>query len=85
MKSRVVLAVIFLSLLWQGVAWADAPHLINFRGRLTDSLGNPVSDGSYSLRFRIYDDSLAGNVWWEETDPVQVKSGLFRVLLGSTN
>src|SRR4030065_1012243 len=82
MRNKVVLAVVFL--LWQGLAWADAPQLINFQGRLTDSLGNPVSDGSYSLRFRIYDDSLAGNVLWEETDPIQITKGLFTVLLGST-
>ena len=83
MRNKVVLAVVFL--LWMGLAWADTPQLINFQGRLTDSLGNPVSNGAYSLRFRIYDDSLAGNILWEETDPVQVKSGLFTVLLGSTN
>lgn len=66
------------------ISFATVPQLINFQGRLTDSLGNPVSDGSYSLRFRIYDDSLAGNVLWEETDPVQITKGLFTVLLGST-
>ncbi|EQB63089.1 MAG: hypothetical protein RBG1_1C00001G0668 [candidate division Zixibacteria bacterium RBG-1] len=65
-------------------SFATVPQLINFQGRLTDSLGNPVSDGSYSLRFRIYDDSLAGNVLWEETDPIQITKGLFTVLLGST-
>ncbi len=85
MRNKIMLAVVFLSLLGAGFAWADAPKLINFQGRLTDSLGNAVSDGVYSLRFRIYDDSLAGNVLWEETTSVQIKSGLFTVLLGSTS
>src|SRR4030067_3640844 len=66
-------------------SFATVPQLINFQGRLTDFLGNSVSDGSYSLRFRIYDDSLAGNVLWEENTSVQIKSGLFTVLLGSVN
>lgn len=85
MRNKVVAVVVFLSLLWIGTSWADVPQLINFQGRLTDSLGNPVSDGSYSIRFRFYDDSLAGNLLWEETNSVQTKSGLFTVLLGSTS
>ncbi len=85
MRNKIILAVIFFSLLWMGLAWADAPGLINFQGRLTDSLGNVVSDGAYSLRFRIYDDSSAGNVLWQESSSVQVSKGLFTVLLGSTS
>ena len=83
-KFNLFLMLLVFSWLSSG-AWADVPRLINFQGRLTDSLGNVVSDGSYNIRFRIYDDSLAGNVLWEETTSVQTKAGLFTVLLGSTS
>jgi hypothetical protein len=63
-------------------AQADIPKRINFQGVLKDSLGNPVSNGVYTIRFRIYDDSTAGSALWEETVPVLTSAGLFTVRLG---
>ncbi|MCI0330449.1 MAG: tail fiber domain-containing protein [candidate division Zixibacteria bacterium] len=71
--------------LWTVAVWAAVPQLINFQGVLRDGSGNPVANGSYSVIFTIYDDPAAGNVLWAETTSVSTTSGLFTVLLGSTN
>ncbi len=63
-------------------AQADIPKRINFQGVLKDSLGNPVPNNVYTIRFRIYDDSAAGSVLWEETVPVLTNAGLFTVRMG---
>ncbi|MEO0021764.1 MAG: hypothetical protein ABIK48_06275 [candidate division WOR-3 bacterium] len=67
---------------------ADAitiPRMLSYQGKLTDSLGNPVPDSSYQLTFRLYTQQSGGTAFWNETQTVPVKSGLFSVLLGSVN
>ncbi len=32
-----------------------APRLLNYQGYLTDTLGNPITNPSLSITFRIYD------------------------------
>ncbi|MFQ5499287.1 MAG: tail fiber domain-containing protein [Candidatus Zixiibacteriota bacterium] len=64
-------------------ASADVPQLVNYQGRLTNSLGNPV-DTTIDMTFTIYDALSLGNAVWSETQaPVVVRNGLFGVLLGS--
>ncbi|MCH7698568.1 MAG: tail fiber domain-containing protein [Chloroflexi bacterium] len=60
-------------------------NLMNFQGELTDpSTGDPVADGTYSIRFSVWDADAAGSEEWNETQPaVSVSGGLFSVLLGS--
>jgi len=41
-------------------SYAAVPHLINYQGKLTDSAGKPVVDNTYTVTFKIYDNS-AGN------------------------
>ena len=63
---------------------AAAPQLINYQGRLTDNVGNPVADGSYSVVFTIHDAAVAGTSVWTETHiSVTITNGLFNVLLGT--
>jgi hypothetical protein len=59
------------------------PRLLSYQGRLTDSTGNPVPDGNYQLTFRLYTEETGGSPIWTENQTVQVKNGLFSVLLGS--
>lgn len=64
---------------------------INFQGKLTNPDGTNVSNGSYSLRFRIYTDPSAdsgdpcsNSCKWEETQgSVSITDGIFNVALGS--
>lgn len=64
-------------------AVAAVPQLINYQGRLTNSVGAPL-DTTASLVFTIYADSLGLANLWSETHPgVVINDGLFQVLLGS--
>ena len=61
---------------------APAPYLMNFQGRLAKPDGTPVSDGTYSIQFSLYDAVTAGNQKWTQTvSSVSVKNGSFAVLL----
>lgn len=60
---------------------------INFQGQLTDQGGNPLN-GSYNMRFAIFDATSGGVKKWPSTDyeqhtGVAVDNGLFSVQLGS--
>ncbi len=58
----------------------------SYQGQLTDSSGNPVTDGNYQITFRLYDedDATVGDALWTETQNVPVEDGLFHVTLGAT-
>jgi len=40
-------------------AIAAVPLLISYQGILTDSLGDPVADGAYMIKFIVWDDPTA--------------------------
>lgn len=80
-KPFIFTAILVLTL--GAVGFSSAPQLLNYQGRLTDSLGNPTND-TVSIVFSIYDNSTGGSSKWTETHAnVIVKDGLFNVLLGS--
>ncbi len=58
------------------------PQFIAYQGKLTDSTGRPVDDGSYVMVFTLSADST-GSSFWHETQTVETRGGLFNVLLGS--
>ncbi|PKP53222.1 MAG: hypothetical protein CVT90_02315, partial [Candidatus Altiarchaeales archaeon HGW-Altiarchaeales-3] len=59
------------------------PHQINFEGKLADS-GGTALEGDYAMTFKIYDAQTGGTALWTETySAVNVKNGVFNVLLGS--
>lgn len=60
------------------------PQLISYQGRLTNAGGNPVPDGSYTVLFRLYTDSLnLVDKRWEEAQTVETRNGLFTAKLGA--
>jgi hypothetical protein len=61
------------------------PSLINYQGRLTDVLGEPVPNGTILVEFALYPDSLGGTPLWTESAEVVTVDGLFSHLLGSTS
>ena len=64
------------------VAFAG-PKTITYQGVVLRSDGSTVADGTYAMRFWLYDAATAGIVRWTETDAaVQVASGLFSTTLG---
>src|SRR5476651_123065 len=46
-------------------AVASIPYLINFQGRLTDNNGNVLTDGSYNVKFRLFNAATSGTNEWE--------------------
>ncbi len=67
------------------VALASAPERLNYQGTLTDNNGNRIT-GTVTMIFNIYDQFTGGNLAWgpETIANVQVKDGLFSVVLGET-
>ena len=66
---------------------------INFQGKLTNPDSTNVTNGTYSIRFRIYTDPTldaantcsANTCKWEETQAsISVTDGIFNVALGSS-
>ncbi|MCI0530503.1 MAG: hypothetical protein L0Y74_00910 [candidate division Zixibacteria bacterium] len=85
MKRLILLFGFAVTLILAGLVLAEIPRLINFQGMLRDGGGNPITDGTYTVRFRIYGDSTTAesNYLWSETVPVQTSGGLFTVRLGN--
>jgi len=61
----------------------SVPRMLSYQGRLTDNVGNAVTDSTYSIVFRLYTVPSGGTAFWNETRSVETKAGLFSVLLGS--
>jgi hypothetical protein len=59
------------------------PQLLSYQGKLTDTLGAPVSDTTYNVDFRLYTVPSGGSPYWSETQTIRTRSGLFSTLLGS--
>ena len=66
-----------------GVDAITIPLLTSYQGRLTDTAGRAVRDSSYAVTFRLYTQPTGGAAYWNETQTVATRSGLFSVLLGS--
>lgn len=91
-----LLAVVILSGLFLfGFNYAKAanPTTINFQGKVVNSDGTNVTNGTYSFIFRIYNTasptmttsctSTASCLWQETQSSVTVTNGVFQVELGS--
>ena len=57
-----------------GSASAQIPHLWNFQGTLSDSSGVAL-DGTFPIRFQLYDQATDGNLLYEEETTVDVVEG----------
>ena len=85
MKHIILVLSIVISLISATLqAWSAVPPMINYQGKLTGADGRPIADGAYAVTFAIYPVPIGGVALWSETNTaVQVKGGLFNVLLGS--
>lgn len=77
----------------QGAALVEAqPHapaapaglLFNYQGQLLDASGNPITNPATPMIFRLYTVVSGGTACWSETRTLDVRSGVFSVLLGQT-
>jgi hypothetical protein len=66
----------------QHVAQQTVASGISYQGRLTDAGGSSL-DGTYAMRFVVYDDAVAGSALWDSGNlNVAVDRGRFTVQLG---
>jgi hypothetical protein len=89
--SLCILLLLIIILTPTAHAAQTIPYKINFQGRLTDSSGNIMADGTYNMKLRLWTAASSGsNVWTEtrgdtggaNTNRVQVTNGLFSIQLG---
>jgi hypothetical protein len=95
--TRVFIAFFLLALFISSVSASDVaavttlPTRMNFQGRLVTSSGAIVPNGTYNMRFRIWNGATGGVQQWSEDrlvsagQGVVVTNGQFSVLLGSVN
>ncbi len=57
---------------------------VNFQGKVVNTDGTNVANGSYSFTFKIYTVSSAGTATWTETKSLTVTDGIFQTALGDT-
>ncbi len=87
---RPVFALSFLVAALLGVALAtpstaQVPRMINYQGVLLDDSGNPRQDGTYELRFALYESESGGQAVWNEARSVELVGSVFSVNLGEEN
>ncbi len=69
-------------------ALTTVPTKMNFQGRLTNSSGNIMPNGTYNMKLRLYTVSSGGSAVWSEdrlvsaSQGVTVTNGLFAIKLG---
>ena len=88
MYRIIILFSIVITGFSQTISVADSrvvPRVLNYQGYLTDTLGNPINNGSLAMTFKIYDAATGGNELWSESRTVDVARGIFQVVLGSSN
>lgn len=61
---------------------SQQPRMLSYQGVLTDSQQEPISNGTYTLVFRLYSTANGGTPLWTETNQVQTQVGVFDVVLG---
>ncbi len=84
-KAQILsLVVSLISLVTATPLLATVPQTITFQGFLTDTSGDPLEDGSYTIRLVIYDAPIGGAVLWDAgAQSVQTLGGLFSYTLGA--
>ncbi|MDO8602663.1 MAG: hypothetical protein Q7O04_02305 [Candidatus Omnitrophota bacterium] len=81
-KIRIGLFIIIGILCFTALTYAAIPRVINYQGRLTDKDDNPLT-GNFLVTFKFYDVEKAGVPIWEEGHILNMKNGMFNVLMGS--
>jgi len=85
-QARILVAVfVACVLIMSSASLADIPQVINYQGRLCDSLNSPVPDGNYDVTLTLYTDPTGTTqIWTCSEAAVPVVNGLFTCRLGVT-
>jgi len=63
-------------------AISDPPLVINYQGKLLNSSGTQVADGTYTVAFKFYNGASSTSILWGSSYSVVVSGGFFSVVLG---
>jgi hypothetical protein len=83
MKRAQSILIALALLMGYQVVWAQIPSTMSYQGVLHDGSGGAVADSLYAITFNLYDISTGGTPLWTEVQDVQVKGGIFSVILGN--
>lgn len=75
-----LLTSVFLVVLFQAACMLTPTF--SHQGRLLDASGNPVPNGTYPIKYEIFQSETGGTAVYTETDNIQVKDGLFTTSIG---
>jgi len=84
-RGQNVLVILIALLCSVQFAHAQVPKKLSYQGKIVDSSGNALADGSYNIRFALYSSETGGSPAWQETQGVTVNNGLFGVMLGENS
>jgi len=79
-ELRVPETIVLLVLGLAMYANAEVPQLVNHQGRLVD--GASLLNGNIAMELRLYDDPIAGNLLYADSNTVIVVDGLYQTVLG---
>ena len=69
---KVIFLAITCFLLVPALAVAQVPQTMSYQGMLRDdATQGPISDGDYSITFRLYAAPSGGSAIWSETGPTR--------------
>ncbi len=84
MRKRLHATGLALLLMITAAAHATGPNDLNFQGRVTDALGQPIT-GTVTIRVSIYNVATGGSSLWSSGSVnVQATDGLFALRLGES-
>ena len=63
----------------------SVPRRISYQGILTKNNGQPATDKTYEVKFRLYKQLDGGDSFWEETQQIYIDDGLLSATLGIVN
>lgn len=77
------LIITLIAILLTGIAFSQAPYLINYQAVARDGSGNIITSGTIGLKFRILQGSATGTVAYAETNTASPStSGIFTAGIG---
>lgn len=83
MFFKIFLAAMTLCTLIAASTFAEIPQSFNYQGLIVDDQGNPVTDDSYSVTFKIYGSAGGTDVLWTSSTIVSTSVGVFTHEIGS--
>ncbi|MBF0451811.1 MAG: hypothetical protein HQK75_13995 [Candidatus Magnetomorum sp.] len=84
-KKLHIILILFMTYFFATSAMASISPFVNFQGFITNSDGEAVTDGNYSITFSLWDgenENFPNNLLWEKTHIIPVERGIYSVSLG---